>query len=601
MQAKSANRLFHGAPPIDISVDYSTALADKAIDRVEAFLAAIDCQDFAGVPGDLPLSVIVDDAPICAITDTSSLKQFRWIMALTCDPKKSTVLGQTLVGVDNNPLALFPDSNIADMITDPLQPLAAFEGDDDPMDLFVETATALSPELTREIYFVSEETSRAIEMRFELWTRYDLPTGFRRTLLRGMMLDVGREYKERCLRARDRINRDIIDHRFGNLLRIAQLELETGNVEGAVKLLGILTTEVDIRRGLVAKVPFVPLSIAELIQPLASSLTLTFEGDATTQLEYSALDGSSKIQGQVLQVRLFMDVVSNAVKHSDGALSVDVRRDAQTDNRSAVPTTMIFSNNRSRKLSRISLDSLRTGLGALQSEAKEIGVSIDFDQGDASFTVCVHLLSLLPEIDATGPLKSPHKPTNDKLLATAADYAWCIVDDSATIASLFKKHMEKAYGVSPTCFVTPADVGCLQPGIWQALQAKRPEQHGLIVLMDENLFELDQEFEIVQVTGTELRRRLLTRPKLRAAHDTRTVIFVSASSNEVDDPSCLVNVGKAGTTARMVAKVMTALQSKLVPRRPSTQRPSSKLGAVLHNECSPRTIAVSFAEACTPA
>lgn len=379
--------------------------------------------------------------------------------------------------------------------------------------------------------------------------------------------------------------RDIVDHRLGNLTRTNRLLLEAKKYEELGRSLDLVKTEIDIRRGIEDQLSLESVSFKDLVLPVAQSVATKFENVNEDDLVKFFDNSGKQIPHQVVQVKVLLDIFSNIFKHGDCQCSILVKE-----------SEIVFSNAVKCRQWRGAPLSARTGLNAMRYECKRLGLTVRFDASNNSlFKTIIDVRSdvkrnqrnsLLrgddddPETrdnrknndnnsnddtktnatrcSSTSPPPpfSRKRPTNQEIELKAQSYTWILVEDSATLAGLWQHAMTKLR-IKLTTLCSAPEISNLPATLTYNL---RSGGKPIVVVMDENVVELDHEFDAVPVSSTTIRSRLMDNVCLRRAWLDRDLFFVLASAADVPkDEFCVTDIGKAGSTLQMIQKILDAI------------------------------------------
>ena len=121
-------------------------------------------------------------------------------------------------------------------------------------------------------------------------------------------------------------------------------------------------------------------------------------------------------------------------------------------------------------------------------------------------------------------------------------FTYVLIEDSATIATLTKKHFKKL-GIDLILVVQPNEVYNLEAVLREHYNKSLKD---IVCICDENFFSLDDNFTVIPEKGTNLRRRLLAeRPAIRSLFDNKHLLFLACSASVVCDANVQGVVGKS--------------------------------------------------------
>lgn len=359
--------------------------------------------------------------------------------------------------------------------------------------------------------------------------------------------------------------RDIVDHRLGNLTRTNMLLLEAKKYEELGRSLDLVKTEIDIRRGIEDELSLEQVSFRDLVLPVAQSVAVKFVGVCEDDLVKFFNCRDKQIPHQVVQVKVLLDIFSNIFKHGDCQCSMIVGE-----------SEIAFSNVVKRRDRGVPL-SARTGLDAMRYECKRLGLTIRFDASNKD--VFKTIIGVRTEVagtiahgdDGQGDSganlipTSPKSPfprlvgTDQDIKLKALSYNWILVEDSVTLAGLWQHAMRKLR-INLTTLCSAPEISNLPATLAYNL---RSSNNPTVVVMDENVVELDEDFDAIPVSSTTIRKRLMENLSLRRAWLNRDLFFVLASAADVPkDQYCVTDIGKAGSTLRMIKEILDAISHR---------------------------------------
>jgi len=343
-------------------------------------------------------------------------------------------------------------------------------------------------------------------------------------------------------------HRETADHRLGNKLRLMHLLCQEGKLSELNDAFERVGHEIAIRRKFFDDLPPIePVSAATFVTQEFLQTDVAIDGcEPTARLLFR--DGAGRpLSPIVLQVLILQDCASNVFKHGTGSARVAFS-----------PAGFVISNSVGVKAART--PSRRLGLETLRHVASELHTAIDIDVVDDVFSVTVAVgITFLP----------PPAPLDDAALVAASesaaalsvsDFKWLVVDDEPLICKRFQNVAKSHFGVPVTVVTSPADIANIVRIVANAVKLNPPAR-ATLVIYDEQLRELDDEFNLVAVTGTTLRDRVHA---ALATHLKDASLFsVSASASVVHDPRCLLRLGKTGSVARDMTAILQALRHAL--------------------------------------
>ncbi|KAJ8600820.1 hypothetical protein CTAYLR_006422 [Chrysophaeum taylorii] len=350
-------------------------------------------------------------------------------------------------------------------------------------------------------------------------------------------------------------HRESIDHRFGNKIRMMHLLCQSAPTDAVSTELSRhferLTYEIEIRRNLFSNLPDVsPVAFDDFISE--EFIKLDVSGLTRHRLLFYDLD-LEPISPIVIQVLLLQDIASNAFKHGDGRVLCQLQKNAVRISNKAKRDFETLSNKAPRK--RIGLDTLRT-------VSKQIRVGITFEKRAEEFVATL----MFGKLDVFSPVvkPTPTAPTRDLSSTRADSYSWVVLDDELTICRLYQLLMKKRLNVDATIIQTPADVSNTPKII---VDLHRRTRRPVVLIMDEQLVELDDNFYPKCVSGTDLRTRFLALAPVATLIQARQLFLFSSSASQVHDNRVLLKLGKTGSDA-------SRRYSHVRHRRPSKEDPA---------------------------
>ena len=367
--------------------------------------------------------------------------------------------------------------------------------------------------------------------------------------------------------------RDAMDHRFGNRLRLLSLELQNqAPYDVLLQHFEQFRHEISIRRNHLADLPsLVPVYVDEWMKAEFIGIDLVFtyhDGIANNvPVFFETIEVSEKLHPIVLQVMILQDLASNASKHSTGTVYVHVYRKGLQFFNDCHQHTPTDTSDRQRK---------RIGLSALLSATRELKISLTMglrDNGTFSTTLGMRITPTQPTQSADVPAPFQNERDRGGEMAsshdTPRDYTWMLVDDDALICKLFTRIMANTFDVSPVVLQRPGEVTSFLPRVCDALE-NLDGTKGLIILIDENLIELDTQYHRHPVTGTVLRDRFFAVPHFARSVAAQRTFLVSASASHVDDDRINIQLGKGQSVKHEIDIIMRAIAAS---RRDVSQKP----------------------------
>jgi len=354
-------------------------------------------------------------------------------------------------------------------------------------------------------------------------------------------------------------HRESIDHRFGNKIRMMHLLCQNSPVDAISSELSRhferLTYEIEIRRNMFSNLPDIePVAFDSLVEE--EFIKLEVIGLSRHRLLFFDLN-RKPLSPIVIQVLLLQDIASNAFKHGDGRVACELDAASLRIKNRTKRDFETLSNKAPRK--RIGLDTLRT-------VSKLIAVNIHFEKHAEEFVTTLEF----GRIEVFPPADDPPIPAPP--LCSAHDFAWVLLDDEATICRLYQGLMKKRFNVDAVIVQTPADVANT-PKI--VVDVHRRLRKPVVLIMDEMLVEMDDNFEIRYCTGTDIRDKFDNSPTIANLIATRNLILLSSSASHVHDDRVLLKLGKMGSVVTDVTKILHAIQDSRLghPSSPSAKPP----------------------------
>lgn len=493
------------------------------------------------------------------VTIPRHIKLMRWLSVIAGDAFGHATTKPLIVGIDADCIDYVYESiDLESYLLDPDSSLQGYACDSTTLCGFhaksLDARHGRPPDARLQL---SREcpTRKAIDLHVHFLWRWLLPSGGVRALVCTTALDVTDTYFTRADAKREAFERDVCDHRYGNYIRESQLLLEARLYDRLHCSLEFLADEIDIRRG--KPVSNKAVDLAYLFEPCVQSLKYDRTTLPRQKLWFKTSTGSI-VPYKVIQVKILLDVCSNAVKHGDGFITIVHS-----------PTIIRVMNRVAIKRSSSKRSSSLTGLRALKAECEALGLAINFRNQDTVFEAVISVVTeeeasesedtrsvVAPGAAASASFDRrtpPAAPTNRTPPPwRAKDLAWIIIDDQPTICTLWSKHMLNHHGVQLKTLSSPAEVANAAAVLWETVSDARL----VVCIMDEHLFELTPSFEIRPCTGTQLRDRFDQKPKLRDAIRQAKIHFVGASSTEIFDPRLHSVIGKYGTTSKMIKTIL---------------------------------------------
>mmetsp|Transcript_3965 Transcript_3965/g.5573 ORF Transcript_3965/g.5573 Transcript_3965/m.5573 type:complete len:728 (-) Transcript_3965:183-2366(-) len=400
-------------------------------------------------------------------------------------------------------------------------------------------------------------------------------------------------------------HRETVDHRFGNKIRLMHLLCQEGRTSELDSHFQRLRFEIDIRRNLFENLPpITPISPLEFIRsefPSSFDITIDKFRDDTDLLFYSLSSDTQNspanhkelnrftpefkgnnnnikkgkpISPIILQVLILQDLASNALKHGTGKIHFQI-----------LPNYFIVSNQirRDKKNAEISR---HVGLGALKAISRRLGLKIDFIKSESEFKVCLFInIEFIHSEKIASPERSSfsnqaqdcydntnadneqeknrHKKNKMKILAHKAQALhWVLIDDDELICTKFHVLAKRKFGIDVHKIHTPSDVANIVKIIFSLTRNDDPRP--LVVIFDENLLELDDDLNLVAITGTEIRDRLLSKPRIKLLVKTGRLFFFSASASIVADQRVCLQLGKSATVTHDIERIIHFLEKSII-------------------------------------
>lgn len=355
-------------------------------------------------------------------------------------------------------------------------------------------------------------------------------------------------------------HRESIDHRLGNKIRMMHLLCQSSSIDELSTQFERLSYEIEIRRNMFSNLPPVnPITFEhfinqEFIKVRAKGLT------RQRLLFYDLLD--RPLSPVVIQVLILQDIASNALKHGDGEVhcSIDGCKLSISNNRGGVlcPGDRIFGtigNQSSRK---------RIGLETLKTVCKSIDVNIEFDRQQKSFctTLTFGKIKILPsEVCEEGC--APTSPPATNFLQRdpfdeALNYTWVILEDEQVICKLYKHLAKSKVSIDFHVIQSPAEVSVAAKIV---VDLYRTHEKPVIVIMDEKLVAMDDNFRLSEISGTQIRNLFFNSGVVSDLIYQRKLILVSSSASDVEDDRVLLKLGKNGAVSADIARILTALRN----------------------------------------
>lgn len=538
------------------TLSFDDAMRIPALRSVHDYASAVWNGDFDVVSLDtMPLkfgSPLRDlESTYIEATIPKHIKLMRWLSVIAGDGFGRATSKPLVVGIDADCVdyvyesmdleryLLDPDSSLQGYCTHDSSELCTFHA------ISLDARQAQPPDARLQI---SREhpARKAIDLHVHFLWRWAAPSGGVFALVCSTALDVTDTYFARADAKRKAFERDVCDHRYGNYIRESQLLLEAGLYDRLHCSLEFLADEIDIRRDKPVNNKAVDLAL--LFEPCVQSLKYDRTTLPRERFWFKSTAGNI-VPYKAIQVKILLDVCSNAVKHGDGFITI-VRS----------PTTIRVANNVAIKRSSSKRSSSFTGLRALKAECEALGLAINFRNENAVFEAVISVVTEEEacEIKDSSGVAVPRElarrapPDNRTAPWRAQDLAWIIIDDQSLICTLWSKHMLRHHGVMLKTLSSPAEVANAAAVLWETVADARL----VVCIMDEHLFKLTASFETRPCTGTELRDEFDQKPKLRDAIRHAKIHFVGASSTELADPRLHSVIGKYGTTSRMIKTIL---------------------------------------------
>ena len=336
-----------------------------------------------------------------------------------------------------------------------------------------------------------------------------------------------------------RFQQEVLDHRFGNCIRMARLFLEMHNLEDLETILSNWELEVYVRQQKLSSLPADPISAKDLFRtPFNFHHTVEcFAGAETPLLFYN--DAGAHVPYAILQVAFLTDCASNIVKHGGAAATAVVHPDKiQVSNKIVSNRNLMPSN--------------KMGLRALTQLGVKYGIPVDSHAENKLFTLTLHVKSKAKQRNSSETCSSF---SSDDDTTKAPDCLYFLIEDSKTLATLTQKQY-KRYGLDVLNIVEPEEVWSIEAIIMKHYNQKNKP---IVCICDENIFSLDDHYAVVPETGTQLRQKLLASPKIKDLYDQHQLVFISCSASVVQDPTVILVVTKAMPPKHQVNIIRKAL------------------------------------------
>eukprot|EP00633_Aureoumbra_lagunensis_P000421 CAMPEP_0197286844 /NCGR_PEP_ID=MMETSP0890-20130614/2587_1 /TAXON_ID=44058 ORGANISM="Aureoumbra lagunensis, Strain CCMP1510" /NCGR_SAMPLE_ID=MMETSP0890 /ASSEMBLY_ACC=CAM_ASM_000533 /LENGTH=669 /DNA_ID=CAMNT_0042755695 /DNA_START=181 /DNA_END=2190 /DNA_ORIENTATION=+ len=351
---------------------------------------------------------------------------------------------------------------------------------------------------------------------------------------------------------RQRFEREILDHRFGNRIRMARLFLDDRNFNQLSAILSTWELEVRVRQNKKNELPMNPISPAKLFAP-AFNFPHTIEcyADLMTPLVFFDRNGE-RVPFAIIQVVFLSDIASNICKHGGSKAWISIEPHAILITNKIIENPNLPPSN-------------KVGLRALQELGEQYAMPTTFQKGKENFSVTIvvdsrvaseeEMMTSISDVSSPTPYPSlelgekeeknradtekcddwkmsPDAPTTDVSL----QYQMFLIEDSRAIAVLTARQFNHL-GVQLHTIVSPSEVYNLAGTIAENYHRHRKP---IVCIFDENLFSLNDNFDIITETGTRLRQRLLLHPMMQNLHDNGKLLFVSCSASTIEDDSTII-------------------------------------------------------------
>ena len=347
--------------------------------------------------------------------------------------------------------------------------------------------------------------------------------------------------------------RQVLDHRFGNSIRMARLLLDEKKYGPFESMLASWELEVNVRQQRLDHLPLDPIPPTRLF-----STTFTFPHTITS---YAGNDRplyfynarKERVPYAILQVAFFTDCASNIVKHGGAKAAVRILPDAIVIENAKVANPNLPASN-------------KVGLRALDELGFKYGIPLRFSESETHFTVTLYVRSTLDdrpsssesesETAAAATEASSEEKTSPQSIRT--EYEYFLVEDSAATAKLTQQQYKK-HGIDLRLIVEAHAVANIEAILMEAYYT---HDKPLVVLFDENFLTLNSDFRIVTETGTNLRRKLTELQSTKHLLDKKQLFFFSCSASSVDvldDPSLTAELGKAVNPTQQIGLLFNKL------------------------------------------
>lgn len=345
------------------------------------------------------------------------------------------------------------------------------------------------------------------------------------------------------------VEAEILNHRFGNKIRVNRLLLETGQYEQLGKNFDSWTWEVEIRRGHFHNLPMAPTSAHDLFAAEFSfphSLSC-FCGN-TQPLNFRNCRGDL-LSYAVIQHCFLQDIASNIIKYGGG------RADANVQKNAIVISNDIIQSDTALPVSR------QTGLTALSRIGNIAGAPVTFEKSQKRFTICIacHVEEAPSPLEHSLDKRAATMPVGNKEAIVPSDFHWILLDDSDMICKLAAAKFNQLRGIKLATLCKPSDVLNL---VSIVLETANLQTKPIILIMDENVVTLNAAFRCVAETSTNLRLKLRNDPRVLALIESNRLHLISASAAEVNDNTVVCKLGKAMSTEKQISTILDALQSR---------------------------------------
>lgn len=355
---------------------------------------------------------------------------------------------------------------------------------------------------------------------------------------------------------RRRFQRNILDHRFGNRVRQARLHFEEkqfGELEAIIKA---WEYESDIRQGNYSNLPTTAIKPKTLFDEVFS-FHYTMDCFCESELPLLFFDSLGKqIAYPIIQVAILQDVASNVMKHGGARAHVVVC------GHKIVVANCIIKNPSLPQSNSI-------GLKALENQAAAFNLQIAFEADSGEFRTILQVScepKSVPETRMVEPIPIGNSWTQYN------QFTWLYVEDSQTTALLTAKQYKKV-GINLKTLIQASDVSGLENIVAEMWHCTGKS---VVVILDENIFTINEDYNIAPETGTNVRRRFLSTPASKKLIDDGHVYFVSCSASVVtDDENLICKIGKSVPPRQQIPLIWKALCDAEAPLRKESSKETS--------------------------